>query len=234
MALNNLLFVGRATDDAKDCSSNGKKIAEFTLAINRRFDREKSDFHKVRVFDKTAEMALQYVKKGTSLSISGNIRNDNYTNRDGEKVYGFSIVANNISFENGQSVNMATFCGNVVADPEIRYTQGENSRAVIRYRLAVSRGKDAADFFSVVTFSKSADFFEKNVHKGTPLFVTGEWQNSNWEDKDGKKHYDNVLITERVELGFRNNSNSGGDSATSSGSDFMSIPDGIIEELPFT
>jgi len=247
MAVNKVLFIGRATDDARDLSSStGKKIAEFTIAINRRFDKEKADFHRIKVFDKTAEFALKYVKKGEAYAVEGVVRSDNYTNKDGKQVYGYSVIGERVGFEYSCNINDMTITGNVVAEPEVRYTTGEKPMAVIRYRIAVGHGKDKdgkelTDFFNITTFSRSAEFFEKNVKKGTHLFVNGEWQNSSWEDKDGNKCYASGLISNRVELCFRKDKDEDPAGApvpmlevpTVSANDFMNIPDSIMEELPF-
>lgn len=61
-------------------------------------------------------------------------------------------------------MNKVILMGRLTRDPEVRYSQGENSLAIARYTLAVdrrfSRNQDeqSADFISCVAFGKSAEF----------------------------------------------------------------------------
>ena len=63
-------------------------------------------------------------------------------------------------------MNKVILMGRLVRDPEIRYTQGENSMAVARFTLAVDRrfkrdNQPTADFISCICFRKTAEFVEK-------------------------------------------------------------------------
>ena len=64
-------------------------------------------------------------------------------------------------------MNKVILMGRLTRDPEIRYSQGENSSAVARYTLAVDRrfkrqgDTDTADFISCVSFGKTAEFAER-------------------------------------------------------------------------
>lgn len=63
-------------------------------------------------------------------------------------------------------MNQAIICGRLVRDPEIRYTNGEEAKAVAKYTIAVDRMKDKeADFISCVAFGKSAEFAERYFRK---------------------------------------------------------------------
>ena len=72
--------------------------------------------------------------------------------------------------------------GRLTRDPEIRYSQGEQSTAVARYTIAVDRrfrrdgDQQTADFISCVAFARSAEFAEKYLHQGTKVVVSGRIQ----------------------------------------------------------
>ena len=137
-------------------------------------------------------------------------------------------------------MNRVILIGRLTRDPEIRYSQGEQSTAVARYTLAVDRrftrsnGTDqqSADFIGCVAFGRSGEFAERY------LIQTGSYTN-----RDGQKVYTTDVVVEDhefVESKNANPDNAGGGfapidrpspSAASDG--FMNIPDGIDEELPF-
>lgn len=142
-------------------------------------------------------------------------------------------------------MNKVILIGRLTKDADIRYSQGEKSTAVARITLAVDRrfkqeGQPAADFINCLAFGKRAEFLEKYCSKGTKLVVEGSWQTGSYTNKDGKKVYKNECLIENCEFAeSKSGSSSGGGHAqqdnTVSGNDgdFMSIPDGIDEELPF-
>lgn len=142
-------------------------------------------------------------------------------------------------------MNCVQLMGRMVADPEIRYSDGGSS--VARFRLAVDRKYkrdegDKADFISCVAFGKTAEGIEKYFHKGQRIIVTGRIQTGSYTNKDGQKVYTTDVIAEHWEFTESKNSsdNSGGFQPAPEGfpdpmgaDGFMNIPDGIDEELPF-
>lgn len=128
--------------------------------------------------------------------------------------------------------------GRLTADPEVRYSQGENATCIARYRLAVDRrfkkdGEQEADFISCVAFGKQGEFAEKYLHKGMKIGVEGRIQTGSYE-KDGVKHYTTDIVVEQHD--FCESKGTGSDSAPApqvDGNGFMPIPDGLDEELPF-
>ncbi len=144
-------------------------------------------------------------------------------------------------------MNKVILMGRLTRDPEVRYSQNANGQmAIARYSLAVDRnrkreGEPDADFFNCTSFGRQAEFVEKYLHKGTKVVVTGRIQNDNYTNKDGQQVYSVQIIVEEVEFAESKNAQSNGGvsygngsaPATGSNSDFMNIPDGIVEELPF-
>ena len=102
-------------------------------------------------------------------------------------------------------MNTVILMGRLVRDPEIRYSSGDSSNAVARYRLAVDRrfkreGQPDADFFDCVAFGRQAEFAEKYLHQGTKMVVQGRLQNDNYTDKDGRTVYRNQIVIENQEF----------------------------------
>lgn len=128
--------------------------------------------------------------------------------------------------------------GRLVADPEVRYSQGDNQTCIARYRIAVDRrykkdGEQETDFISCVAFGKNGEFAEKYLHKGMKIGVEGRIQTGSYE-KDGVKHYTTDIVVEAHDFCESKGTSSNPAPAPQVDDDgFMNIPDGIDEELPF-
>lgn len=108
--MNKVILMGRLTRDpeVRYGGASNMAIARFSIAVDRRFKRDgepTADFFNCTAFGKTGEFVEKYLHKGTKIVLDGEIRNDNYTNKNGEKVYGFQIVANNIEFAESKNAS---------------------------------------------------------------------------------------------------------------------------------
>lgn len=140
-------------------------------------------------------------------------------------------------------MNKAILMGRLTKDPEVRYSTGENATAIARYTLAVDRrfkrdGEPTADFISCVAFGRSGEFAEKYLHKGTKIAVVGRIQTGSYTNKDGVKTYTTEVVVEEQEFAesksaSEHNSKESAPRQNRGSEDFMSVPDGIDEELPF-
>lgn len=119
-------------------------------------------------------------------------------------------------------MNKAILMGRLTRDPEVRYTQGDNSMCIARYTLAVDRrfakrgsgdGGDSADFIPCVAFGKSGEFAEKYFRKGIKIAVTGRIQTGSYTNRDGVKVYTTEVVVEDQE--FAESKNSTGSSGNS-------------------
>lgn len=78
-----------------------KTIGRFSIAVDRRFKAEgqpEADFFNCTTFGKQAEFVEKYLHKGTKVIIVGRLQNDNYTNKEGQKVYSVQIIVDEIEF----------------------------------------------------------------------------------------------------------------------------------------
>lgn len=99
-------------------------------------------------------------------------------------------------------MNKVELLGRLTKDPEIRYTQTNNTM-VASFTLAVNRrfakeGEQQADFINCVAWNKTAEFVSKYFKKGQQVAVVGRIQTRNWEDDNGQKHYATEVIAEEV------------------------------------
>ena len=145
-------------------------------------------------------------------------------------------------------MNKTILCGRLTADPDIRYSQHDNSIALAKYTLAVDRkfkkeGEPTADFISITAFGKSAEFADKYLKKGTKIIVVGRIQTGSYTNKDGQKVYTTDVIVEEQEFAeSKNTAQQNNDvpqtqapaaPVQSTLDDFMNVPEGIDEDLPF-
>lgn len=135
-------------------------------------------------------------------------------------------------------MNKVILMGRLVRDPEI--SSSTSGTTFARYTIAVDRrfkkeGEPDADFFNCTSFGKQAEFVEKYLKKGTKIVVSGRLQNNNYTNKDGQKVYDVRIMVEDIEFAESKNSDEASVSAEKKPSnDFLNIPDGLVEELPFS
>ncbi len=151
-------------------------------------------------------------------------------------------------------MNKVILMGRLTRDPEVRYSQGDNTMAVARFTLAVDRrgrrdangdGAQTADFINCVAFRTNAEFIEKYFRQGMRVLITGRIQTGSYTNRDGQKVYTTDVVVEEQEFadskgaaanmgdsGFQPASRPQPSSAVGDG--FMNIPDGVDDEgLPF-
>ena len=102
--MNKVVLMGRLTKDPDvryASGENGTAVARYTLAVDRRFKRDgeaTADFIPCVAFGRQADVAGQYFRRGTKLTISGRIQTGSYTGKDGQKVYTTDVVVEEQEF----------------------------------------------------------------------------------------------------------------------------------------
>ena len=98
--MNTVTDMGRAGQDAEiKYFESGKVKTTFSLAVNRRDAKTKeevADWFNIEVWDKQAEFAGEYIKKGRQVVVDGRISISKWTDQSGEERERFLVVANNI------------------------------------------------------------------------------------------------------------------------------------------
>lgn len=108
--MNKVILMGRLTRDPEvrySTGANPMAIARFSLAVDRRIrragDQTNTDFFNCTAFGKQAEFVEKYLKQGTKILLTGRVQNDNYTGRDGTKVYSVQIIVEEMEFAESKS-----------------------------------------------------------------------------------------------------------------------------------
>lgn len=100
--MNSVVLIGRLVKDPEiKFTKDNKKVARFTLAINRPVGKDKeeqADFPRIVVFGKQAENCEKYLSKGKLAGVEGRIQTGNYKNEDNVTIYTTDIVANRVEF----------------------------------------------------------------------------------------------------------------------------------------
>jgi len=104
MNLNKVFLIGRLTQDPEiKTTPSGQMVCNFGLATNRvwnnretREREERTEFHNIILWRRLAEIASQYLKKGSLVLIEGRIQTRNWQDASGSKRYKTEIIAENI------------------------------------------------------------------------------------------------------------------------------------------
>lgn len=101
--MNQCQIMGRLTGDPElRRTQNGIPVVRFTLAVERRFQRETVDFIDVVAWRNTAEFCSKYFSKGMRVAVSGSIQARTYEDKDGNKRKVFEVVADAVYFADGK------------------------------------------------------------------------------------------------------------------------------------
>lgn len=101
--INNVIIVGRLTKDpVQKMTAQGKSVVAFTVAVNR--DKENAEYIGCRAYGKTAELLVQYCKKGSLIGLNGSVHAYT-TESNGQKQYHQEVLVNTIEFLSPKSEN---------------------------------------------------------------------------------------------------------------------------------
>ena len=101
--MNKTTLIGRPTKDPelKFTPGTGTAVTTFTLAVDRRFSKDKekeTDFIPIVVWGKQAEATANHSAKGKLIGIAGRIQTRSYDAKDGTKRYVTEVVAEEVQF----------------------------------------------------------------------------------------------------------------------------------------
>lgn len=135
-------------------------------------------------------------------------------------------------------MNKVILMGRLVRDPEVRYSQSNQPMAIAKFTLAVDRkvkkeNEQSADFISCTAFGKSGEFVEKYLKKGTKIALEGHWQTGSYKNQEGATIYTNDCIVDSMEFAESKRDSEPQAQSQTDADGFMSVPDGLQEELPF-
>lgn len=117
--LNKVMLIGRLGKDPEFRNTpNGIAVASFSLATDEKRKNEsgelisKTEWHRVVAFRRQAEIARDYLRKGSLVYLEGKLHYDSYENKEGVKVYKTEITCDNFQMldsrtDRGESVDRA-------------------------------------------------------------------------------------------------------------------------------
>ena len=118
MSVNKVILVGRLGRDPETrYTGGGQAVANFSVATDESYkdkngERQKrTEWHKIVVWGKQAEIAQQYLKKGSLIFIEGRIQSREWQDKEGQKRTSFEIVANNFRMLGGRAEGAAAGAG---------------------------------------------------------------------------------------------------------------------------
>ena len=110
MSVNKVILVGRLGRDPETrYTGAGQAVANFSLATDESYkdrngERQKrTEWHKIVLWGKQAEIAQQYLKKGSLIFVEGRIQTREWQDKEGQKRTSFEIVANNFRMLGGRA-----------------------------------------------------------------------------------------------------------------------------------
>jgi len=150
MSVNKVILVGRLGRDPETrFTSGGQAVANFSLATDESYkdrngERQKrTEWHKIVVWGKQAEIAQQYLKKGSQIFVEGRIQSREWQDKEGQKRTSFEIVATNFRMLGGRGDGMAAGASAGAAAP--RSTEDFDHSAAPSEDFGPSSGPEISD-----------------------------------------------------------------------------------------
>ena len=98
MAINNVVITGNLTKDVElKNTQSGKSVANMSVAVSRRFNKDETDFFDVQLWGKIAEVAAEYLRKGSKVGIIGSLQQQRWE-KDGKKFSKVIINGDQLEF----------------------------------------------------------------------------------------------------------------------------------------
>lgn len=128
--MNKVILMGRlARDPDVRTTQTGRQVARMTIAVDRRISRasvqpgqQTADFINLVAWERTAEFAGNYLRKGTKILVEGRIQARSYDANDGSRKYVTEVVVDNIEF--AESKAQSGGGGSFHDDPAYQPTYG--------------------------------------------------------------------------------------------------------------
>lgn len=108
MSVNKAIIIGNLGADPEiRYTQSGAPVGNLRIATNERWtdkngqSQERTEWHRVVVFGKTAENCQKYLSKGRQVYVEGRLQTNEWQDKDGNKRYTTEIVASNVTFLSG-------------------------------------------------------------------------------------------------------------------------------------
>lgn len=109
-SINKAMIIGRLGNDPETkYTAGGSAVTSMSVATSETWKdkttgerQEKTEWHRVTIFGKLAEIAGEYLRKGSQVYIEGRIQTDKYTDKEGIERYSTKIIANEMRMLGGK------------------------------------------------------------------------------------------------------------------------------------
>jgi single-strand DNA-binding protein len=126
--VNKVILIGRLGQDPEvRYTPNGGAVANFSLATNESWTdksgqkQERTEWHRIVVWGKMAEICGQYLSKGRQAFIEGKLQTREWNDKEGHKRYTTEVVAQNVQFLGGNSEKSAESSQKGMTDDEVPF-----------------------------------------------------------------------------------------------------------------
>ena len=97
--MNKLWICGCLTKDPESrTTQTGKQVVSFTVAVNRRSDKNNADFFRVSAWGELGNNCQKYLSKGKRVNVTGQVSANAYTTRDGQTRASLEVFAEEVEF----------------------------------------------------------------------------------------------------------------------------------------
>lgn len=114
MSVNKCLFIGNLTADPEiRTMPNGEQVANFTIALNERYKAkdgnvvENVEYVRIVLYRRLAEIAAQYLRKGSQVYIEGRLKTRKWQDNNGQDRYSTEIQCDNLQMLGGRNQDAA-------------------------------------------------------------------------------------------------------------------------------
>lgn len=99
------ILTGRITKDLEIKQAGQTQVMNFSLAVDNPFKKDDASFFEIVAFGKTAELLNNYCGKGSKILIEGNLKQDRFTDKEGNNRSVVRVIANRIEFLDSKGSN---------------------------------------------------------------------------------------------------------------------------------
>ena len=101
--MNKVILIGRLTKDPElRITPSGVSVTSFTIAVNRRFKKDETDFISCVAWRQTAEFITKYFAKGSMIAVVGSLQTGSYE-KDGQKHFTTDVNVDEVYFAGGKT-----------------------------------------------------------------------------------------------------------------------------------
>ncbi|TDB64100.1 single-stranded DNA-binding protein [Arundinibacter roseus] len=107
-SVNKVILIGNLGSDPEvRYLEGGSSVARFNIATSESYTNkngervEQTEWHRIELWDRLAQIAEKYLRKGNAVYIEGKIRSENWTDKEGQQRSGITIRANNMTLLGG-------------------------------------------------------------------------------------------------------------------------------------